>query len=117
MAAWELGVSVHSAPAFHDRLARQRDAGGDAAGAKRERALAMEARGVGAMRVGNLSGGRQALQAAVTAEPALPRAWFYLGECLRLTGDSSGARKAYQKTLELAPDHGRALAALARLGT
>ena len=53
--------------------------------------------------------------AAVKLIPDAEIAWFYLAETRRLLGDGSGARVAYQRCLQLRPQHGRAIRALARL--
>lgn len=50
-----------------------------------------------------------ALTEATQRDPRLAHAWFYLGEDHRLRGQSAEARAAYEKCLQLDPDHGRAI--------
>ncbi|QDS86446.1 tetratricopeptide repeat protein [Rosistilla ulvae] len=57
---------------------------------------------------------KQAAQRAIDADPSLDQAWFYLAEIERELGNPQSALEAYQKCLDLNPDHGRALAAAAR---
>jgi Tfp pilus assembly protein PilF len=56
-----------------------------------------------------------ALRESVKIDDEYPHAWFYLGEIGRYMGDSQAARDAYDRCLELNPDHGRALVARERI--
>ena len=42
---------------------------------------------------------------------SIAHAWFYLEETERFLGDTQAARAAYDRCLELNPDHGRTLVA------
>ncbi|WP_417749182.1 tetratricopeptide repeat protein [Rosistilla oblonga] len=59
---------------------------------------------------------KQAAQRAIDVDPSLDQAWFYLAEIERELGNPQLALEAYQKCLDLNPNHGRALAAESRLG-
>lgn len=109
---WEQAEKLNHGPEAHQRLAARYDKTGRPAEAKRQRALVHESEGVGRLRSANPSQAARDFEAAVALEPALSRSWFYLGECRRFLGDLANARAAYQKTLELSPNHGRAIAAL-----
>lgn len=57
-----------------------------------------------------------AAQRAIEHDSGLDQAWFYLAEIERELGNPTKALDAYQQCLSLNPDHGRALAAVARIG-
>ncbi len=110
--AWEQTAEYYSAPELHRRLAQQYELAGRENDARRQQALALQATGIDQLRHSNPAAAKTTLESAVAKEPALPRAWFYLGECRRVLGAAAAARAAYGKTLEYAPNHGRALARL-----
>jgi Flp pilus assembly protein TadD len=112
---WEATAASRSSAGLHERLAASYEKLGRADDARRERARALEATGVAQLRHANPAAAERSFESAVAIESALPRSWFYLGECRRLLGNAAGARDAYGKTLELAPNHGRAIAALESL--
>ncbi|HMP05828.1 MAG TPA: FG-GAP-like repeat-containing protein [Lacipirellulaceae bacterium] len=112
---WESTAELRSSPSLHRRLARAYESQGRIADGRRQRALALEVRGIGQLRHGNPRDAANSLQEATGVDPALPRAWFYLGECRRVLGDASQARAAYGETLNLVPYHGRARAMLKEL--
>jgi cytochrome c-type biogenesis protein CcmH/NrfG len=56
-----------------------------------------------------------AFRAAIRLKPDHVLAHYYLGECLRRTGDRQGARREYQAALRCQPDHEPARQALADL--
>jgi tetratricopeptide (TPR) repeat protein len=111
-AAWKDALQARSTPGLNGRLARLYKQRGDAALATRHRALEQQEIGIMALRSAELPSAQAALEETVKLDAALPRAWFYLGECRRLLGNAAGAREAYGNTLELAPNHGRAIDAL-----
>jgi len=63
----------------------------------------------------NVAQAHQQFRMATTLAPEQPSAWFYLGETSAILGDAAGARKNYERCLQLNPNHGRALEALAHL--
>jgi len=71
--------------------------------------------GISYLRQGNPMRAKEPMKAAVELESDLGRAWFYLGECHRVTGDLPAARDAYGKALKADPNHGRADVMLQRL--
>jgi tetratricopeptide (TPR) repeat protein len=109
---WLEAADLYPAAEPHVRLATFYEKAGRADDARRHRALALEATGVAKLRFANPSQAVRDFEAAVELDPALPRAWFYLGECRRFLGNAASARTAYEKTIALAPYHGRAIAAL-----
>ncbi|MCP4814503.1 MAG: tetratricopeptide repeat protein [Planctomycetaceae bacterium] len=56
------------------------------------------------------------LNQAVELVPDSAVAWFYLAETRRLLGDERGAAEAYEKCLQLQPQHGRARRGIMLLG-
>jgi Flp pilus assembly protein TadD len=109
---WKQAEEVHHGPEARQRLAARYDKTGRPAEAKRQRALVHEAEGINRLRYANPAQAVRDFEAALALDSALPRSWFYLGECRRFLGDAANAGVAYRKTLELAPNHGRAIAAL-----
>lgn len=53
-----------------------------------------------------------ALKQAVKADPNFAHAWYYWGEAYRADDRPSDSRPAYERCLQIDPDHGRALRAL-----
>ena len=115
VAAWEAAARLRSSSGLHERLAKQYDALGRTEDAAKERAWRIRDNGIEALRQGKADLARPDLGEAVQRDPNDAKAWFYLGECRRLTGDAAAAKKAYAKTVELNPNHGRARAALEAL--
>jgi tetratricopeptide (TPR) repeat protein len=110
--AWQQAAEVEPSAEVHQRLAQHFDTTGDATKATHHRALAQEAQGVANLRNAQREEAEKSLRAAVELDPKLPSSWFYLGECLRMKGESAAARDAYRKVLAINPNHGRALARL-----
>ena len=102
-------LQVHQ---FLAGLAAQR---GDAAMERRHRALMPFELGKVSWAENNVAQARQQFLVATRLDPDLAHAWFYLGETSALLGDAAGARQSYERCLQLAPGHGRAADALARL--
>jgi tetratricopeptide (TPR) repeat protein len=97
----------------HKQLAEHYDRIGESDAARRQEALKLESIGISALRQAKPLAARTSLEAAVALDPALPRSWFYLGECCRILDDMPAARTAYRKALQINPNHGRAHARLA----
>jgi tetratricopeptide (TPR) repeat protein len=110
--SWQATANLRPSPDAHRRLAEHFEQSGDDAAAGRQRALMHQALGVAKLRSSNPAAALDDLEQAVTLDPSLALAWFYVGECRRFTDDLGGARLAYQRVLELNPNHGRAVAAL-----
>jgi predicted Zn-dependent protease len=109
---WEATVQVRSMPELHKRLAKLYEQVGDKDAARTQRALIFQSKGISALREANPTLAKKILQQAVEFEPTLVDSWFYLAECRRLLGELSAARDAYQSTLDLEPNHGRAITSL-----
>jgi len=88
---------------------------GDRAQANRYAARLRYAMGMQLFRQTKLVEARAALRESVRIDDEYPHAWFYLGEIGRYMSDLPAARDAYDRCLELNPDHGRALDARGRL--
>jgi tetratricopeptide (TPR) repeat protein len=112
---WRILETVRSGPALNQRLAAQYEKTGQAAAAQKQRALELQSEGIGLLRQANPVRAKQSLEAATRLDETVSSAWFYLGECYRVTGDKQGAKRAYSKAHELAPNHGRAASKLALL--
>ncbi|MEQ9409979.1 MAG: tetratricopeptide repeat protein [Fuerstiella sp.] len=78
----------------------------------RNRAMAVLMSGIDAWRANDVERAESLLEQAASELSKNQTAWFYLGEARRLRGDRDGAMAAYQKCLQLNPDHGRAIAAM-----
>jgi tetratricopeptide (TPR) repeat protein len=63
----------------------------------------------------NVAQAHQQLLQASARWPDQAAIWFYLGETSAVLGDVSGARRSYERCLQLNPNHGRAVEALAQL--
>lgn len=109
---WEATAQVRSVPELHKRLAELYEQVGDKDAARTQRALIFQSKGISALRGANPMLAKKILQQAVEFEPTLVDSWFYLAECRRLLGELSAARDAYQSTLDLEPNHGRAITSL-----
>jgi tetratricopeptide (TPR) repeat protein len=111
-AQFQSGVDLK---AMHHKLADSLAAAGDAEAASRERALGHFFVGRELLQFGYADKSVRYFQGAADLDPAFDQAWFYLGEARRRIGQAEEAKEAYRKSLELNPNHGRALAALAWL--
>jgi protein O-GlcNAc transferase len=98
-----------------DRLRKLARDQGDEDRAARNYASGAHALGVDAIFGGEFDQATKAFEQAVEVNPRQRESWFYLGEATRLRGQSARAREAYQRCLELDPDHGRARRGLAIL--
>jgi tetratricopeptide (TPR) repeat protein len=87
----------------------------DAVGARRHQGRAQFELGKLAWLQDDVPQAHQQFLRASAIEPNHAPTWFYLGETSALLGDTARARASYTRCLELAPDHGRARVALARL--
>jgi tetratricopeptide (TPR) repeat protein len=99
----------------HRKLAGVAMQEGKEALARRHLGLAHQYAGLESFRNNRLAEAAEELRQAVSADPGLADAWYYLGESERLRGHRSSAVAALQRCLKLNPVHGRARAALNRL--
>jgi len=109
---WQTTCRIQSSPEAHRRLADHFEKTGDPLAAQGERARMHQAMGIAKLRSANPSAALEDLKRAVELDAMLDRAWFYLGECRRFTGDNEGAGAAYRRARQLNPNHGRARSAL-----
>jgi tetratricopeptide (TPR) repeat protein len=100
---------------LHYKLATYHEEKGATKEARRHYALAQHGRGHEAFWAGQFAVAQGALEKAIEYDPAMASSWFYLGEIHRLLRQTEPARKAYQRCLEINPEHGRAHAGLALL--
>ena len=98
---------------MHEQLAKYYKRSGETDAARRREALRLESIGISALRQAKPLAARNSLEEAVLRDPELPRSWFYLGESCRLLEDMPTAKSAYQRVLQINPNHGRAHARLA----
>ncbi|WP_299464567.1 tetratricopeptide repeat protein, partial [uncultured Gimesia sp.] len=68
-----------------------------------------------AFRNNQLPSADESIQKSVKLNPRDPQAWFYYAETKRLMGDLKAAQAAYERCVELNPNHGRALRELSDL--
>jgi Tfp pilus assembly protein PilF len=114
-AVWERTAQARSGSALHERLASLYEKSGNHELAGQQQALKAQAAGISLLRQGNPNRAKEPLKTAVELDSKLTDAWFYLGECHRVTGDLEAARQAYSKTLGISPQHGRAFTMLKAL--
>lgn len=107
---------------LHDTLAQWYERTvGDAERARQHRAASLTAAGMDQFRSGEYERASAQLENALRLNPTQPQAWFYLGECRRVrlaaspAAPGQSAADAYQKCLQLKPNHGRALDAVSLL--
>lgn len=84
-------------------------------GAQQQEALGIFCRGYDDFWQGNLREARQRFEEAAAKYGNEARIWYYLGETHRRLRRRADAEDAFRQCLRIAPEHGRALAALARL--
>ncbi len=113
--AWERSVRLRPNKAAHERLAEHFAQRGDEQAATRHRALALLAAGIAALRNHELETAENDLQQSVELAPQQAHAWYHLGECRRLLGETEAAQTAFRQCLTINPDHGRAQRSLDRL--
>ncbi|WP_238476710.1 FG-GAP-like repeat-containing protein [Bythopirellula goksoeyrii] len=109
LSIWESLAKISSEPTLHDRLAKQYERLGNHDAAEKQRALSIQAKGIATLRTGNPTSARKYLEQATDLDPSLVNSWFYLAECRRFLGERIAAQDAYNRVLELNPNHGRAL--------
>lgn len=73
------------------------------------------AAGIDACEAGDPEETAAAMTDSLKLKPEQSMAWYFLGEARRVQGQDGPARDAYQRCLEINPDHGRAREALAAL--
>lgn len=101
----------------HEKMAQLAQQMGDSAATRRHRGLARQCAGISGFLNDLLEDSRQTFRQAVEIDDELPHAWYYLGETERLLGAPAAAKAAFERCLELMPNHGRAHAQLRRLET
>ncbi len=113
-AAWERAAALGTGPELKNlrhKLALAYEQAGQKDAANSYHALAALSAGVEAFEAARPPDAIAAFTEATQLNPRLTHAWFYLGECHRLTGRPVEARTAYEKCLQLDPNHGRAIRA------
>jgi len=113
--SWERAIEIEPTPNLFQKLAELSRMRGDSREVQRYQALEQYQLGKQAWLTNDLVTARAHLEKATSMFDGHAHSWFYLGETLRLLGDSSGAEAAYQRCLRINPDHGRALRGLERL--
>jgi tetratricopeptide (TPR) repeat protein len=109
-------IDVSGKAASH-RLATHLEKTGRAEAARPYHARAWYGAGHEIFGEGRYAAAKEPLEWALKFDPQSAAAWFYLGECHRLTGRPDDARAAYRHCLDIDPDYGRAHAGLALLET
>lgn len=99
----------------HQQMADIAQKLGDTAAARRQSGLAAQCSAISSFLNDKLEDARALSRRAIEIDAELPHAWFYLGESERLLGAPSAAKTAFQRCLDLAPNHGRARAQLRRI--
>ena len=108
--SWNRSIRLRPTAAAHRWLA-----GNNVAGSHAARAWFYE--GIEHFRHNRIDEARMALKRSVEVDADRAPAWFYLGECDRVQERNESARKRYRRCLQLEPTHGRAIAALRRIGS
>lgn len=96
----------------HQKLAQSCRQSGDMAGARRHEGLAGYELGKAAWEQNNLPAALSYFEKAAELVPEHASNWYCLADTRRHLDDPSGAEAAYQRCLQLDPDHGRARRAL-----
>lgn len=112
LAVWDRAASLGTGPELKNlrhKLALAHEKAGRQDAANSYHALAAMSAGIEAFEAARVDRALTAFTEATRLNPRLAHAWFYLGECHRLSGRPDEARAAYEKCLQLDPDHGRAL--------
>lgn len=111
MESWERASRMTTGPAASDLLqdlAERTNQSGRVDQGRQVTARARLARSIGLLDAGRPREALTEARGATEADPNLAEAWFNLGEALRQTGQSVEASHAYERCLQLNPDHGRA---------
>jgi Tfp pilus assembly protein PilF len=112
---WRRSLFMNPAAVDLEKMNGLADKSGDHEAARLYEGLAHQYAGITALRSDNRGRARMNLQQAVSINPDLPEAWYYLGETERMLGNQSAAEEAYRRCRSLKPQHGRARARLERL--
>jgi tetratricopeptide (TPR) repeat protein len=116
--AWQQGLAVHSQENLKSLCSSLQESyarSGDEDKVKYYLARVAFYVGVEKFRAWEFPMAEKALSDAVSMDPNLTQAWFYLGEARRWLNEKEPAREAYERCLQLNPQHGRALLGLQRL--
>ncbi len=114
-AAWQRAARVATGPGARElwqELAKQADHASVHEEGVRFQNRALVAEGMRELDLGRPEAAVKAAGQAVEIAPGQAHAWFYLGEANRAAGRLAEARSAYEKCLQIDPDHGRARRAL-----
>lgn len=117
LAARNRAVAMRSGPAVvdaHLALAELHERRGDKELSARHLALARLGEGQQACWQGDWKTAAEQLDQAVAIDPQLAEAWYYLGEARRHSRRPETAVEAYERCVELRPEHGGALTRLGR---
>jgi tetratricopeptide (TPR) repeat protein len=113
--AWQhsaaLGNLVESKDTLY-RLAESHQKAGNAASHEQHLGRALLGAGIERLRAGAIADARFLFDESVRMSPKNPGAWFYLGECARVSGRLDDARRAYGECLAVDPYYGRAIEAM-----
>jgi len=113
-AAWLRATEMHAGAATHDKLAGSFAKTGNSSRAQWHRGLADYQRGKEAWFANRVSESSELFRSATLQSANYAPGWYYLAETYRLKGDEAAAHNAYQRCLEIAPNHGRARHAMTR---
>ena len=119
--AWQRGTTYPASRdqtvnfKLHEHLADVYDKMGETERVRRQLGLAHYELGKVSWREGGIQEALRNFETAITLVVDHPHSWYYVAEARRGAGDKEGARTAYERCLQLNPDHGRALRQLARL--
>lgn len=100
---------------LHEHLADAYDKMGKTEQVRRQLGLAHYELGKVSWREGEIQEALRNFETAITLVADHPHSWYYVAEARRGAGDKEAARTAYERCLQLNPDHGRALRQLAKL--
>lgn len=113
-AAWVRALELMPSANLHNKLAASFKRSGNDAAARRHEGMSKYHAGRSAWLQNDLPTTSKYLEEAVLLETNDAQLWYYLAETRRQTGDINGARIAFERCLQLKPNHGRALRALSQ---
>lgn len=106
--AWQHADRMRPASDVHLRLASLAHSRGEVANERQHFALAGQLAGIELFRANRITEAQRTLRQAAAFDDSLPDLWFYVGESERVLGRPADAEAAFQRCLELNPDHPRA---------
>jgi tetratricopeptide (TPR) repeat protein len=109
---WQESLLMRPTARVHSKLAMWHEENSQTEAAREHQAAVQQLLGMTAFYENRLDEAQAHFELADQLQADVARNWFFLGELRRIRGETEQALLAYERCLELDPDHGRALAAL-----